>query len=304
MRFGATSRSRKRRNGLERELALVAGAIELAERNDQPVRLANFARRATGSTKGLRPGGHRYVRMADALLRYLPELAAGVAAEGPHEPADRRRLALERLGIFRNETPIDVLCYGHLVLEKRGRRLAAPAIHRELAEPCRLLLLHLRDAQVVEMRAERVVSIENETTFNDYVEWLAASGRDEIVLLSQGQANWAVVRLLRLLAGTAPGLPLAHWGDMDRYGVLILRSLRRRTGLAVEPWRMDLPTFERFQEAGLPLPDGERAEIESLLAASPEEVSADLLRAIRDAGRWVEQETVAEELLSRPAIGW
>ena len=289
--------------GLERELALVAGAIELAERNDQPLRLANFARRATGSTKGLRPGGRRYVRMVDALLRHLPELAAGVAAEGPHEPADRRRLALERLGIFRNETPIDVLCFGHLVLEKRGRRLEAPAIHRELGEPCRLLLLHLRDAQVVEMRAERVVSIENETTFNDYVEWLAASGRDEIVLLSQGQANWAVVRLLRLLAGSAPGLPLAHWGDMDRYGVLILRSLRRRTGLAVEPWRMDLPTFERFQEAGLPLPDGERAEIESLLAASPDEVSADLLRAIRNAGRWVEQETVAEELLSRPAIG-
>jgi Uncharacterized protein conserved in bacteria C-term(DUF2220) len=283
--------------GLEHELALLAGAIELAERNDGPVRLANFARRATGSTKGLRPGGRRYVRMADALLRHLPELAQGVAAEGPCEPADRRRLALERLGIFRNETPIDVLCFGHLVLEKRGRRLDAAAVHRDLGEPCRLLLLHLRDAQVVDMRAERVVSIENETTFNDYVEWLAESGRDEIVLLSQGQANWAVVRLLRLLAGTAPGLPLAHWGDMDRYGVLILRSLRRRTGLAVEPWRMDLPTFERFKEAALPLPDGERAEIESLLAASPDEISADLLGAIRDAGRWVEQETVAEELL-------
>jgi hypothetical protein len=93
------------------------------------------------------------------------------------------------------------------------------------------------------------------------------------------------------------GALLAHWGDMDRYGVLILRSLRRRTGLAVEPWRMDLPTFERFQEAGLPLPDGERAEIDSLLAASPDEISADLLGAIRDTGRWVEQETVAEELL-------
>jgi len=283
--------------GLEHELALVAGAIELAERNDRPVRLANFARRATGSTKGLRPGGQRYVWMADALLRHLPELARSVAAEGPREPADRRRLALERLGIFRNETPIDVLCFGHLVLEKRGRRLDAPAIHHELGEPCRLLLLHLRDARIAEVRAERVVSIENETTFNDYVEWLGESGRDEIVLLSQGQANWAVVRLLRLLAGAAPGLPLAHWGDMDRFGVLILRSLRRRSGLAIEPWRMDVPTFDRFKESGLPLPDGERTEIESLLAASPDEVATDLLRAIREAGRWVEQETVAEDLL-------
>jgi Uncharacterized protein conserved in bacteria C-term(DUF2220) len=293
-----------RRHGLSAlagELALVARSIELAERNDRPVRLANFARRATGSTKGLRAGDGRYVRVADALLRHLPGLAEGVAAEAPREPADRRRLALERLGIFRNETPIDVLCFGHLVLEKRGRRLDAAALHRELGEPCRILLLHLREARIAEVRADRIVSIENETTFNDYVDWLGASGRDEIVLLSEGQANWAVVRLLRLLAGAAPGLPIAHWGDLDRYGVLILRSLLRRSGLPIEPWRMDVPTFERFVEAGLPLADGEPEEIESLLASAPGEVASDLLRAIRDAGRWVEQETVAERLLQPEA---
>jgi hypothetical protein len=284
--------------GLEGELALLAGAIELAERNDRPLRLANFARRATGSTKGLRAGDRRYTRVADALLRHLPGLADGVDAEAPPEPAARRRLAFERLGIFRNETPIDVLCFGHLVLEKGGRRLDAAALHRELGEPCRLMLLNLRDARIAEVRAERIVSIENETTFNDYVEWVHAGGRAEIVLLSEGQANWAVVRLLRMLAGAAPDLPLVHWGDLDRYGVLILRSLRRRSGLPVEPWLMDVPTFERFADAGLPLPDGEREEIAALLAAAPGEAASDLLRAIHDAGRWVEQETVAEGLPS------
>lgn len=282
---------------LEQELALVAGAIAAAEHNDRPLRLANFARRTTGSTKGLRAGSRRYGRVADGLLRYLPGLAESVAAEDPREPADHRRLALEQLGIFRNETPIDVLCYGHLVLEKRGRRLDAAAVHRELGEPCRLMLAHLREARVAEVRAERVLSIENETTFNDYVEWLEARGRHEIVLLSEGQANWAVVRLLRLLAAATPGLPFAHWGDLDRFGVLILRSLRRRSGLAIEPWQMDTPTFQRFADQGLPLPEGEPREIESLLTAAPGDVCHDLLHAIRRAGRWVEQETVAEHLL-------
>jgi hypothetical protein len=286
--------------GLAGELALLARSIELAERNDQPLRLANFARRATGSTKGLRAGDRRYTRVADALLRHLPWLAEEVDAEAPREPAERRRLAFERLGIFRNETPIDVLCFGHLVLEKRGRRLDAAALHCELGEPCRMMLLQLRDARIAEVRAERIVSIENETTFNDYVEWLRASRRAEIVLLSEGQANWAVVRLLRMLAAAAPGLPLAHWGDLDRYGVLILRSLRRRSGLPVEPWLMDVPTFERFVDAGLPLPDGEREEIAALLASSPGEAASELLRAIHEAGRWVEQETVAEQLLHLP----
>jgi len=282
---------------LEEELVVAARCVELAERNDQPVRLANFARRATGSTKGLRAGDRRYVRVVDALLRHVPGLAERVAAEGPREPADRRRLAFECLGIFRNETPIDVLCYGHFVLEKQGRRLDAAALHRDLGEPCRLLLLNVRDARVVDVRAERVVSIENETTFNDYVDWQRTGGSEEIVLLSEGQANWAVVRLLRMLADAAPSVPLVHWGDMDRFGVLILRSLRRRSGLAIEPLWMDVATFERFVGDGLPLPDGELEEIEALRSVSAGDVGSDLLLAIRDARRWVEQETVAEDVL-------
>ena len=272
---------------LEEELDIVTRCIELAERNDGPVRLANFARRATGSTKGLRAGDRRYLRVAEALLAHLPGLAERVAAEGLREPADRRRFALECLNIFRNETPVDVLCWGPFVLEKQGRRLDAPELHHELGEPCRLLLLHLRDARGAAVRAERVVSIENETTFNDYVEWLRGIGRREIVLLSEGQANWAVVRLLRLLAEAAPALPLAHWGDLDRFGVLILRSLRRRSGLPIEPCWMDAAMFEQCKAAGLPLPPGEREEIEALISAAPGEVGSDLLRAIRDSGVWI-----------------
>jgi hypothetical protein len=259
--------------GLDRlsaELDVLARCIEMAERNERPLRFANFARRATGSTKGLRAGDWRYICLADALLRHVPGLADRVSSEGPLEVANRRRLALECVNIFRNETPIDVLCYGHLVLEKQGRRLDAAAAHRELGEPARLLLLHLRGARVAEIRAERVISIENETTFNDYVEWLRASGRNEMVLLSEGQANWAVVRLLRLVAEAAPSLALAHWGDLDRFGVLILRSLRRRTGLRIEPQWMDARTFERCRDASIPLPEGELEEIDRLLSAATE----------------------------------
>jgi hypothetical protein len=179
----------------------------------------------------------------------------------------------------------------------RGRRFDAPALHYELGEPCRLLLLHLRDARVATLEAEKIVTIENETTFNDYIEWLRAQGREEIVLLSEGQANWAVVRLLRLLTEAAPGLPLVHWGDMDRFGVLILRSLRRRTGLPIEPCWMDEATFRRCLPAGLPLPAGELKEIESLVAATPEETGAGLLRAIAATGVWIEQEAVASDVL-------
>jgi hypothetical protein len=147
------------------------------------------------------------------------------------------------------------------------------------------------------MRASRVVSIENETTFNDYVDWVRAHGDDQIVLCSQGQANWALVGILRLLAEAAPELPIFHWGDLDRFGVLILRSLRCRSGLSVEPLWMDVETFRRAAPGGIPLPPGEREELDFLLRQSPGAICNDLLDAIRQTGRWVEQEAVAEAVL-------
>jgi hypothetical protein len=284
---------------LEDELDLTARCIELAEYNEAPTRLANFARRATGSTKDLRAGQDRYVRVTNALLTHVPGLAQKVAEEGPVEHADKRRLALECLNIFRNETPIDVLCWGHFILEKHGKRLDAPAFHHELGEPCRLLLLHLRDAEVREAHAGRVVTIENETTFNDYIDRLRASGRNEIVLLSEGQANWAVVRLLQLLAQAAPSSQFLHWGDIDRFGVQILRSLRRRTGLHIEPLWMDVRTFESCRSSGLPLSPVEAENIRRVISASVDEIGSDLLRAILKAGRWIEQEAVAEQVLQK-----
>ena len=60
---------------------------------------------------------------------------------------------------------------------------------------------------------------------------------------------------------------------------------------------MDAKVFERCKAAGLPLPGGEREEIEALISAAPEEVGSGLLRAIRDSGVWIEQEAVAEAVL-------
>jgi hypothetical protein len=287
-------------NGVEcvtQELGFVARCIAAAEVNEGPVRLANFSRRATGTTKGIRTGDARYILLADALLRFLPGLADRVEAESPRDPSERRRLALECQGIFRNETPVDVLCFGSFVLDKRGARLDAPKAHRVLGEPVRLMLLNLREARVTQVRASRIVSIENETTFNDYVDRLREEGGEEIVLCSQGQANWAVVRLLRMLHEAEPTVPVFHWGDLDRFGVLILRSLRRRSGVPVQPLHMEPETLRRFEAEGLPLPSGERDEIEILLKRPGGDIGNDLLAAIRDAGKWVEQESVADAVL-------
>ena len=87
-----------------------------------------------------------------------------------------------------------------------------------------------------------------------------------------------------------PLLSLLRIGEiLDRFGVLILRSLRRRTGLRIEPQWMDARTFERCRDAGIPASHrrARRDSIGLLSAATDDDVCNDLLRTIRNAGRWV-----------------
>ena len=101
------------------------------------------------------------------------------------------------------------------------------------------------------------------------------------------------MRLLTLLGAAAP-IRFRHTGDLDRAGLLILRSLRGRTGLPVEPWRMSEAVFERCEAHALPMSAGERAETERLLARWAEPYGRDLLHRLVEGGRWIEQEAIIE----------
>lgn len=282
---------------VETEMRVIVAALEAALTNTEPVRLANFSRKVTGSTKGFRSRSFRYGVVADALLRYVPGLAEYVDAESPKDRAMRRRMALEYFSIFRNETAVDVLCCGDFELERDGTRYDAPALHYAAGESVRLLLPHLRNARVSRCVADRLVIVENETTYNDYVDWMRSRLGREVVVCSGGQPNSAVIHLLKLLAAATPGVPILFWGDMDRGGVWILRSLMRKTVLSVEPLWMDCATYFAHRQQGLPLSAGERTAIARLLASEDETVCKDLLEAILSEGVWIEQEAVAESVL-------
>ena len=62
-------------------LKLICTDSRAAEAKRSPIRMANFSRRATCSSKGLRPGGKRTAVVAEALLRHVPGLETRVEAE-------------------------------------------------------------------------------------------------------------------------------------------------------------------------------------------------------------------------------
>jgi hypothetical protein len=92
-------------------------------------------------------------------------------------------------------------------------------------------------------------------------------------------------------------LPIAHTGDLDRAGVLILRSLEARTFGRIEPVAMDRATFDRFAGQSRPLTDAEHPRLADQVrrdarASDASAPCADLLRALLAAGAWIEQEAL------------
>lgn len=271
--------------------------IDAAAVNRSSIRLANFSARVLGDSKALLPGSDRLRRLCTALLRHDVFTAAEVAYLGDGAgPKVMQRLVLEVNEIHRDESAVSVLVFGPLAYEKQGQRFDQVARHATFGDPVRLTLGQLRGARLPALDADRVTVIENQTPFLDHVEGLARRGAGrELVVLSEGQASSATVALLKLVSRAA--VPIRHAGDLDRSGVLILRSLSRRVGAVITPWGMDVATHRRYAERGRPLDAGEAERLRVLLAGDEAAATGhELLAEIARTGRWIEQEVFFEEL--------
>ena len=277
---------------LSRAAEVVRG-IEAALANPAPVRRATFAARVFGDSKALQPGRELARAIGLALVEHDPATRDDVLSRlGDRGDDTAARLALESRGIFRDDAALTAHCFGPLIYVKRSERFDHVARHAEHGDVAALTLRQLRGA-ALDAPIERATVIENQTTFLDYIELGPAPG--ELVVLGRGQASHAVVALLALVARTAP-IRIAC--DLDRSGVLIWRSLARRLGVRVEPIGMDRATYELVADRGRALAAAERGRLARLLAVDPPASAGhDLLLAIAQRGRWVEQETYASDIL-------
>jgi len=281
------------------EAGAIVTCIDAALVDRTPIRLANFAARVLGSSKALVPGSDRLRRLGQALLAHDPETAREVFfLDEDASPRAAALRALELHGIVRDEATVAVTCFGPLLYTKGGETFDQVARHAARGEVSALTLPQLREARIPELVAN-VTVIENQTPFLDYVDAVikaGAAGR-ELVILGRGQANWAVVTLLRMMGRTRAKVRYA--GDLDRSGVLILRSLARRSAVSLEPLCMDVATHRRFVTRGRALDRDEASRLRVLLAtADPREVGHDLLVEIERTGTWIEQEAFHEALIA------
>lgn len=282
----------------------VVKVIDAAIANPEPIRIQTFSARILGSSKALHPASVLFRIAGAALYDHDPETRALVTIAGePASIAMARRDALEARGVYKDEVAASVLCFGPLVYRKGRERFDHVARHARFGESSRLIQHQLRDASLDRPAARRVTIFENLTPYLDYVDALIERDmRAEIAVCASGQASWAVVRLVELCARHA--LPMRFAGDLDRSGVLILRSLRKRTGARIAPLCMGVATHRRFADRAQAISSREKALLDAMVAQdAPDAPCHALLVELAKTRVWIEQEAFAGDCLARVLEG-
>jgi uncharacterized protein (TIGR02679 family) len=237
-----------------------------------------FAARVTGRAHAL-DDGSALGTLALGAARAVAELEPPTDDESA---AEARREAWAAVGVLCDELSSTVLT---LALpgdaSPTGRVLAAVGAS---GEPAWLTLRQLVRATPPWQGIDTVLVVENPSVVGLAADRLGA--RCTPIVCTNGQPRAAAMVLLRSLA--AAGVRLRHHGDFDWGGLTIGNLLHRR--LPVEPWEFDRDAYLRavtvHPQAGP-------------LTGSPTAASWDpeLADAMREAGRRIEEELVAGDLL-------
>ena len=149
----------------------------------------------------------------------------------------------------------------------------------------------------ISVKADKVITVENLTTYHDCDEL------DAVYIYLGGYHNTSKQRLLELIYENNSDKEYYHEGDLDVYGFLILENLISKTQIPFKPLLMDVETIERFYRAGLykPLTARDRKMIDS---KKDGQLSAykDVLEYMLTHDCKIEQESIkAVELVERKA---
>ena len=103
----------------------------------------------------------------------------------------------------------------------------------------------LEKIRAVTVKANKVITVENLTTYHDSDE------DDAVHIYLGGYHNYSKQLLLEKIYADNKSRDYFHKGDLDVYGFLILENLKEKTGIPFRPLMMDVATIERFYKAGL-----------------------------------------------------
>ena len=130
--------------------------------------------------------------------------------------------------------------------------------------------------------ADCIMTIENLTSFHRF------SNENHFCVFLSGYHSSRIMRFIRLIDVTEKTRWL-HFGDTDPDGFMILRHLRDKTGIAFQPFRMNIETLKQYEAYTKPLERQDVTKAKSLIDSG---FFPDVLEYMMKMNRKLEQEAV------------
>jgi DNA topoisomerase VI subunit A len=116
--------------------------------------------------------------------------------------------------------------------------------------------------QKITVRTESVLCIENLTSFHEFVRTKATDSAQHATICLMGNPSPAIRCLLSLISEE---IPILLWSDMDYGGFNILSQLRRQVSPRIQPYLMDIATFDMHAHLSRPLTQSDARNLKRLL---------------------------------------
>lgn len=173
--------------------------------------------------------------------------------EDMEDKRQMERIILAEYQIFSNPSYVYFRGDAEFLFEK-GKK-----IEITLNTPIAFSTETLMRLQSVIIRDERVMTVENLTSFNRLKE------RGTFFIFLSGYHNSVKQKLIRKIEGMNSGLKWFHFGDIDPDGFYIIAHLKRGTGIEFEPIFMGVSFLEKYKSYTRDLTDNDIRKAKGLI---------------------------------------
>lgn len=137
----------------------------------------------------------------------------------------------------------------------------------------------------IQIKSEKLITIENLTSFNNYNE------KGAVIYLG-GFHNKVKQMLLIKIYELNPEVLYCHFGDIDVGGFKILVNLKEKTGIPFKPLYMDKQTLTKYIDYTKELTNNDKKEIERLIEKKEYEEYYPILNTLLTFNKKLEQEII------------
>ena len=220
------------------ELEFILKAIDSIMNNKGKILLRNFSVRVFNNSKIVENNANKIFRIYN---------------EFSNEEFKDFNSLIEHYYIYRNFNLI--LIKGDITLKINEEIIHVGKLNSTFALSSEIL----DKVEIINLPVEKVITIENQTTFNYF------SDSSFLVLYTDGYISSAMAMFLKKLYSFKTSLRFYHFGDIDWGGINIYLDIIAKTGIKFNTYKMDIETLKEYQGYAKSLTEKDKENLISLI---------------------------------------